>query len=430
MWKASLVIAVAAVCSAGAWWLGRTERGELEQRLVALEVLELTGSQLSRGHVGQVRELEQRLGELVEVGDLVERDRDEVFGRIGVTEAGLAELAAELNERERRITELEDAQRALFDQLLAEHLAESDAERQRIADELAATRAELRAAREADLSEAQRIERRLADALARDERDPEQLWRRFMGPVVQLAGDISVGSGTVLRSQPIEGRDQAWRTYVFTAWHVVRDMQDDPSDPVTPVPVRIYREDGSTRDEVAHVLLRHEGMDVALLQLDSTVPVAEGALLPQPTGVEGVRTFHPIVAVGCPLGTDPIPTRGEVASTTHRVDGQHYWMINAPTYIGNSGGAVFDAESGELLGVFSKIYNHGTLRPTIVPHMGLVTPMDDVYRWLEREGWGVDAEGLLVRTDGADQAAAPQPPKRTRSMVAVPLPTAVGPTRE
>lgn len=429
MWKASLFIAVAAACSAGAWWLGRADRDELEQRLVALEVLELTGSQLSRGHVGQVRALEERLGELVDVGDLVERDRDEVFGRIGVTEAGLAELAAELDERERRINELEEAQRSLFDELLEEHLSDAEKERRRMAEELAATREELRAAREADESEVARLEQHLSAALARTEPDPETLWRRFMGPVVQLAGDISVGSGTVLRSQRIEGREHAWRTLVLTAWHVVRDMQDDPSNPVTPVPVRIYRQDGTTRDERATVLLRHEGMDVALLELDSTIPVAEGALLPAPDEVAGVRTFHSIVAVGCPLGTDPIPTRGEVASTSHRVDGQHYWMINAPTYIGNSGGAVFDAASGRLLGVFSKIYNHGTLRPTIVPHMGLVTPMDDVFQWLEREGWGVDEEGLLVRTTSADQAST-TPPKRTRRMVALPLPDAVGPTRE
>ena len=90
-----------------------------------------------------------------------------------------------------------------------------------------------------------------------------------------------------------------------------------------------------------------------------------------------------MIAVGCPLGNDPIPTRGEVADTSHSVDGSTYWMINAPTYIGNSGGAIFDARSHRVVGVFSKIYTHGSLRPTVVPHMGLVTAMDKVYAWLE-----------------------------------------------
>jgi hypothetical protein len=63
-------------------------------------------------------------------------------------------------------------------------------------------------------------------------------------------------------------------------------------------------------------------------------------------------------------------------------------MISAPTYIGNSGGGIFDAQTHELLGIFSKIYTHGNLRPTVVPHMGLVTPLITVYDWLERTGHG------------------------------------------
>ena len=58
-------------------------------------------------------------------------------------------------------------------------------------------------------------------------------------------------------------------------------------------------------------------------------------------------------------------------------------MISAPTYIGNSGGGIFGADDRCLLGLFSKIYTHGALRPVIVPHMGLVTPLVEVYDWLE-----------------------------------------------
>ena len=63
-------------------------------------------------------------------------------------------------------------------------------------------------------------------------------------------------------------------------------------------------------------------------------------------------------------------------------------MINAPTYIGNSGGGIFDANTHELLGIFSKIYTHGSMRTAIVPHMGLATPMPTIYAWLEKVGYG------------------------------------------
>ena len=99
------------------------------------------------------------------------------------------------------------------------------------------------------------------------------------------------------------------------------------------------------------------------------------------------KVFAPIYAAGCPLGNDPIPTRGEIASVHHEVDGTDYWMISAPTYIGNSGGGVYDEATHELLGIFSKIYTHGNLRPTVVPHMGLVTPLARIYEWLEAEGY-------------------------------------------
>jgi hypothetical protein len=99
------------------------------------------------------------------------------------------------------------------------------------------------------------------------------------------------------------------------------------------------------------------------------------------------RIFDRIYAVGCPLGNDPIPTWGEIADTHHAVDGQRYWMISAPTYIGNSGGGIFDADTHELLGIFCKIYTHGSVRPTVVPHMGLVTSLAGVYDWLDQTAY-------------------------------------------
>jgi S1-C subfamily serine protease len=119
-----------------------------------------------------------------------------------------------------------------------------------------------------------------------------------------------------------------------------------------------------------------------------------GAQLASLERLRDVRVFDAVYAVGCPLGNDPIPTAGEVASVEHVVDGSTYWMISAPTYIGNSGGGIYDARTHELIGIFSKIYTHGSSRTTIVPHMGLVTPLYAIYDWLERAGYA----SLLLET--------------------------------
>jgi hypothetical protein len=128
-------------------------------------------------------------------------------------------------------------------------------------------------------------------------------------------------------------------------------------------------------------------LDAALLEITTPSALRFGAILATRTHLEETVIFDKVVAVGCPLGNDPIPTRGEIATCKHEVDGEGYWMINAPTYIGNSGGGIFDSETHELMGIFSKIYTHGSLRPTIVPHMGLVTPMNKVYDWLATVGY-------------------------------------------
>jgi len=166
----------------------------------------------------------------------------------------------------------------------------------------------------------------------------------------------------------------------------VRDIQENPPDLELPVPVQIYREDGSTRSEKARLLCHDPKLDAALLELRLDEPTDFGARLAPRSRLADVRIFETVVAVGCPLGNDPIPTRGEVATCHHEVDGETYWMINAPTYIGNSGGGIFDAQTHELMGIFSKIYTHGSIRPTIVPHMGLVTPLSKIYDWLVEAG--------------------------------------------
>ena len=169
-----------------------------------------------------------------------------------------------------------------------------------------------------------------------------------------------------------------------------------------PIPVSIYTEGGGVWYEEATLLEHDADLDAALLRLDTSKRIRFGAKLPTRDQLEGIRIFDKIYAVGCPLGNDPIPTPGEIADTHHHVDGNAYWMINAPTYIGNSGGGIFDAQSGALLGIFSKIYTHGSLRPTVVPHMGLVTPLERIYDWLESEGY---AELITIDSDRGEKLA-------------------------
>lgn len=215
-------------------------------------------------------------------------------------------------------------------------------------------------------------------------RDVDGMWREIVGPVVQLAGDATVGSGVLLESRPRP--EGGFTTYMVTSWHVVRDIYGSAERVATPVPVRMYLPEGGLRNETASMVAYDVPLDVALLVLDTAQAVPCGARLASRERVASVRIFDPVYAVGCPLGNDPIPTAGEIAATQHEVDGARYWMVSAPTYIGNSGGGIFDAHTHELVGIFSKIYTHGAMRSTIVPHMGLATPLSMIYGWLDEVG--------------------------------------------
>lgn len=213
------------------------------------------------------------------------------------------------------------------------------------------------------------------------DRDTDRMWHELVGPVVQISGEITVGSGVLLASQSLE--DGSHRTQLITSWHVVRDIYTSTDDLDEPIAVKLYLDDGTTRFEDATLVAHEVSIDIALLELSTTRRISNGARIASRERLDRIQVFDSVYAVGCPLGNDPIPTAGEIADIHHHIDGEHYWMISAPTYIGNSGGGIFDAKTHELLGIFSKIYTHGGARSTIVPHMGLVTPLQAVYDWLD-----------------------------------------------
>lgn len=232
-----------------------------------------------------------------------------------------------------------------------------------------------------------------------DEGDFDRAWDELVGPTVQLSGGATVGSGVLL---PALREGKGWGTYVLTAWHVVRDIRHGGED--EPIWTRVYAPDGGTRDEVATIVGWDEDLDLCLVRLEIDERLPYAARLPSPEALREAHVFQPVYAVGCPLGNDPIPTYGQITDLFQRIDGERYWMISAPSYVGNSGGPVFDARTHELLGVFTKIYTHGTLRPTVVPHMGLATPGDVVAEWLRTIGYGGwfghAPRGAVARSDG------------------------------
>ena len=239
------------------------------------------------------------------------------------------------------------------------------------------------AASSSDLDFARRDVVRLLDQNRRDvdarlARDVAGLHRDILGPSLQVVSQGGVGGGTILSNA--DGR-----IWAVTAWHVVQKaVRDDGRDPVE---VKIYDAGGAPAETVKADLVEwDEAKDLALLRLRDGRNARAARLASRPA-LRGVQVFTPLYTVGCPLGHDPLPTRGEVATLNKDVAGERFWMMNAPTIYGNSGGGVFHGETRELIGVSVMICTYDGAVSTPVPHLGILAPLETVYDWLDSLGY-------------------------------------------
>jgi hypothetical protein len=362
--------------------IGAVELAVLGGRIAELEARPLEDPSRTAEMERQIDDLSASLAtSLAAIGELsrgAARTRELGHG-LAALEADLRATACRLDEQREWVARFQvleaEAGPIAMEQRLAELTTSIDARWREVGD--LATRAQRMA--DAAQKDIQDVEREI-------EHDPDRLWRDLLGPTVQVSGDETVGTGVMLAAgTPLGAGDRT--TYVLTAWHVVRDLFTDPDAPAPDIPITIYPQGQNARNETGFLVEHDADLDVALLRLRTSERFDVGARLARREKLLSARVFERIYAVGCPLGNDPIPTFGEIADVNHTVDGQKYWMISAPTYIGNSGGGIFDAETHELLALFTKIYTHGTVRPMVVPHMGLATPLIAVYDWLDRVGY-------------------------------------------
>jgi len=236
--------------------------------------------------------------------------------------------------------------------------------------------------------------------------DSNQLTRSMLLPTVQLNGDDTVGSGTLVFSGRNPKNDQV-ESYVLTSFHVVRNiLADTPKAQADGFEVTIYLP-GEKVTLKGRMIANSTKIDAALVKLDGNREFPHVANIFPRSCDRPIKVWDAVCAVGCPLGNDPVPSHGEVSSLVNELNGSNYWMINAPTYFGNSGGGVYLASTRQLIGVFSKIYTHGKGNPVVVPHMGLCTPICSIYDWLHEEGLDHLLQSNPVARVEMDNLAAP-----------------------
>ncbi len=163
---------------------------------------------------------------------------------------------------------------------------------------------------------------------------------------------------------------------VVTNFHVLPTAADTTPD--APLSVQIPRGSGRLEPRRAELVASDRNRDLALLRIDGT------PLLPVRLAEAGAaREGQAIALIGFPiggvLGFSPVTHRGIVASITAialpaptsqqlnaraisalRDGAFEVYQLDATAYPGNSGGPVFDAASGEVIGVVNMVLVRGT----------------------------------------------------------------------
>jgi S1-C subfamily serine protease len=202
--------------------------------------------------------------------------------------------------------------------------------------------------------------------------DIKELHEKILYPAVRVRTEKVRGSGSVIYSKPSKSNPDEYETFILTNHHVVEAAiqtkkewdsvakKDIKKDFLSQVTVEIFdyvnlSTVNSSNSHKADIIAYDKAHDLAVLKLDSPKPVQYVAKLIPKEKIKDLRLFMPIIGCGCSLLHDPFATEGRITSLKEVIDNKVYMMTSHNSIFGNSGGAVYLAETGEQIGVTARI---------------------------------------------------------------------------
>ena len=174
---------------------------------------------------------------------------------------------------------------------------------------------------------------------------------------------------------------------VVTNAHVLPDASESSTDMSLVVQVRAGTGEWQSRN--ATLLERDAPRDLALLQIEGA-PLPALAIKDSDTVREGQSVAFMGFPIGGALGFSPVTHRATVSSITPaalptptaqqlnekairslRIGTFNIFQLAGTAFPGNSGGPLFDPESGELLGVVNMVFLKGTRESALTHPSGI-----------------------------------------------------------
>jgi len=132
---------------------------------------------------------------------------------------------------------------------------------------------------------------------------------------------------------------------------------------------------GKSSWTVCKVVAVDQKRDLCLLRAGADIPV-----LSKLCGKEEQKIGETVMIVGCPSGVPPCVSIGKLTDKTPNVEGK-LWEAAAKFYHGNSGGPVFDALNGQVIGVAVAGVSNG--RGDMQRDKALFSPAGEIRNFIE-----------------------------------------------
>jgi S1-C subfamily serine protease len=226
---------------------------------------------------------------------------------------------------------------------------------------------------------------------------------RLLYPVVRVFAGGSAGSGTVLYSDEDPDSKGDYLTFILTNHHVISDLIKTKKEFDSVLKRQVEKEGiefahievfsyvnmsevDSTNRYRAEVVAYDKDHDLAVLRVLSPRQFEHVAtMIPRET-IQDLRLFMDVAVSGCSMVHEPFVTFGQLTFLNEIIDQRKYYMINAGMYFGNSGGALFLKNTGEFIGVPSRLTGIRLgFGMDMVTHMGFAAAADRIYEFFDEQ---------------------------------------------
>lgn len=195
---------------------------------------------------------------------------------------------------------------------------------------------------------------------------------KLLYPVVRVFGKKGTGSGTIIYCNEDPKNNGEYLTFVLTNHHVIDDniaykkewdsvlKRKREQEIIDKAKVEVFSyvrlsECDSSNRYNADIVAYDKQHDLALLKMETPRAFKTVAPLLPKDKIKDLKLFTEIAVSGCSMAHEPFINFGQLTYLNEIIDQKKYFMVNAGSYFGNSGGALFLAETGEMIGVPSRL---------------------------------------------------------------------------